>query len=65
MIRVLTYLLPGLLKLLKPELLRKAVDALLDVIERAVMDSESETDNKLVLPLCEIIRNTFNVPDND
>ena len=65
MLKVLTYLLPGLLKVLSPEVLRKAVDAMLDVVEDAVADSTNVLDDTVVLPLCKLIRSTFNVPDND
>jgi len=65
MVRILTYLLPGLLKVLSPETLRNAVDAMLDVVEDAVAESSNVLDDTVVLPLCKLIRSTFNVPDND
>jgi len=65
MLKVLTYLLPGLLKVLSPEVLRNAVDAMLDVVEDAVAESSNVLDDTVVLPLCKLIRSTFNVPDND
>lgn len=65
MLKVLTYLLPGLLKLLTPDILKQAVDKMLDVIEDAVSKSENKVDDVLVLPLCELIRNTFAIEDND
>uniref|UniRef100_A0A6M3MBI8 Uncharacterized protein n=1 Tax=viral metagenome TaxID=1070528 RepID=A0A6M3MBI8_9ZZZZ len=65
MIKVLTYLLPGLLKVLRPEVLKKSVDAMLDVIEDSVEKSANKVDDIVVLPLCALIRRTFDVPDND
>ena len=65
MLNVLTYLLPAMLKLLKPEILKKAVDALLDVIENSVEKSENKIDDIIVLPLCKLIRDTFGIEDND
>lgn len=65
MAKILTYLLPALLKLLKPEVLRKAMDGLLDIVENSVEKSETKIDDIIVLPLCKLIRDTFNVPDND
>jgi len=57
--------MPALLKLLKPEVLKKAIDALLDKIEDEVTQSHNLIDDALVLPLCKLIRETFNVPDSD
>jgi len=65
MVKILTYLLPGLLKILSPETLKKGVDALLDVVENSVEKSENKVDDMIVLPLCKVIRDTFGVEDND
>jgi len=54
-----------LLKLLKPEVLKKAVDGMLDKVEEAVTNSSNKIDDALVLPLCRQIREVFNVPDDD
>jgi len=54
-----------LLRLIDEDTLKKAVDALLDVIEDKVNESKTQIDNITVLPLCKLIRNTFNIPDND
>ncbi len=61
MIKVLTYIIPALLKLLTPDILKKAVDAMLDKIEESVKASENKVDDVLVLPLIKVIRNTFNI----
>ena len=62
---LLLKLIPTLLGLLKGDVLKKAVDALLDAIENAVEKSENKVDDAIVLPLCNLIRNTFNIPDDD
>jgi len=54
-----------LLSMLSPEMLRKAMDALLDIAEEAVEKSETKVDDSIVLPLCSLIRSTFNIPDED
>ncbi len=58
-------LISVLLEMLTPELLRKAVDTFLDFIEDFVQDTENKYDDKAVLPICKLIRSTFDIPDND
>ena len=62
---IIVKLLAMLLKLLEPEMLRGAVDKVLDYVEEKVKESGSKYDDVLVLPLIEMIRNTFDIPDND
>ncbi len=52
-------------KLLTPELLRKLADSVLDFAEEYVLGSASEVDDEMVLPLCSMIRTTFDIPDTD
>ena len=54
-----------LLGMVSDDLIKKGIDKLLDIIEEAVEKSETDYDNIIVLPLCKLIRNTFDVPDND
>lgn len=54
-----------LLSALTPETMKRAVDAVLDVAEKAVEESETKLDDTIVLPLIDLIRNSFNIPDND
>ena len=54
-----------LVNLLDEDTLKKMADAVIDVAEKAVLDSENTFDDALVLPLCAKIRSTFNIPDND
>ena len=52
-----------LIGMLKPEYLKKLVDFLLDLAEEAVLNSETTVDDKIILPLCELIRKAFDIPD--
>jgi hypothetical protein len=63
--KIALQMLPLLFSMLTPELLRRGVDALLDVIEEAVEKSPNKIDDIVVLPLCKLIRNTFDIPDED
>jgi len=54
-----------LLSLLTPNLLKKFADMVLDFAEDFVLGTASPIDDKLVLPLCELVRRTFDIPDED
>jgi len=58
-------LLKIVLRAIPDDLEKKAIDAALDVIENAVADSKNKIDDMVVLPLCKILRRTFDVPDDD
>lgn len=62
---LLLVLLGKLLGQLKPEMLTEAVDKVLDFFETKIADSETETDDKLLLPIIATIRAAFNIPDGD
>lgn len=47
------------------EVMTAAVDGILDVIEEAVERSGTQIDDIIVLPICNQVREVFNVPDND
>jgi len=51
--------------MLPKDVMKRAVDALLDKIEDAVIASKNPIDDKIVLPLCLLIRQSFEIPDND
>lgn len=51
--------------MLSPETLKRFADAGLDAIEDAVAKSESTWDDMVVLPLCQQIRDAFDIPDDD
>lgn len=63
------YLLRTLMSLiiarLDPETMRKIVDGFLDRIEGAIDESESQADDQVLLPLIKLVREAFNIPDND
>lgn len=54
-----------LLSMLSPEMLKIAADKILDIVEDAVMNSETKVDDAVILPLCSTLRATFDIPDND
>jgi hypothetical protein len=62
---LVSQLIKVFLSLLTPDLLKQFVDKLLDFVEDAVLGSASELDDKLVLPLCQMIRDALNIPDED
>lgn len=61
----ITALVQILLSMLSSTALKNLVDALLDMIEDAVKNSESDVDDAIVTPLIQTIRATFEIPDND
>lgn len=48
-----------------PDLLRKFADYVLDWVEEYVLGSASKVDDRIVLPICHMIRETFDIPDDD
>lgn len=58
-------LVSALLMMLSPEVLKQALDGLLDLIEDAVAKTENTVDDIIVLGLCQQIRRAFDVPDHD
>lgn len=63
--QLLSVLIGLIMKVLTPELLKDFVDMALDFVEDKVLGSKSKVDDAVVLPLCDMIRKAFNVPDND
>jgi len=45
--------------------LDRFADLLLDFIENTVQKSDTKIDDRILLPLCELIRETFKIADND
>ena len=62
---ILSKVIEILLQLLSPELLKRFADMILDFAEDYVLGTKSEIDDKMILPLCALIRKTFDIPDND
>ena len=58
-------LVPALIALLPNDVLKRAIDALLDKIEEAVKESRTPIDDAVVLPLCALIRSTMSIPGAD
>ena len=62
---ILQVLVPQLLGLLTPDVIKAVIDRALDVIEDAVEATETNLDNATILPVCATIRAALNVPDDD
>ena len=63
--RVLRYGVDAVIAALPPEALRELADDVLDHAERAVQNSETKTDDAVLVPVINLVRETFNIPDND
>ena len=63
--KLLTMLVQLLMSLLSPDLIKKFMDMVLDFVEDFVLGTASDVDDKLVLPICGMIRDAFDIPDND
>lgn len=57
--------LTNLFSIVTPDMLKSCIDSLLDVIENFIADTETKTDDAMLLPLIVLIRDTFDIPDND
>ena len=60
---IIVKLIEMLLKLLTPEMLRMVADKILDFVEEKVEDTGTTIDDKLVLPIIKMIRDTFDIED--
>lgn len=58
-------IISSLIKILKPHQIEKVADKALDWCENAIEKTETEYDNKIILPLIKLIREAFNIEDND
>ena len=54
-----------IMKMLSPDLLKQFIDMVLDFVEDKVKGTQSTVDDAIVLPICNMIREAFNVPDDD
>jgi len=61
--QIITLAIQMILKLLTPDLLKKLMDQILDFVEEYVLGTASPIDDKLVLPICQIIRDAFDITD--
>lgn len=62
---LITNLVQMLLNMLSPTALKGMVDSLLDMAEDAIKDSPTDLDDSIVQPLIDLIRATFEIPDDD
>jgi len=65
MSKLLALLIQAFLAMLTPELLKKFADMILDFAEEYVLGTASTVDDAIILPICELIRKTFDIPDDD
>lgn len=63
--KLIQMLVTMLLSVLTPELMKEFADMVLDWVEDKVLGTASTIDDKLVLPICDMIRATFGIPDGD
>jgi hypothetical protein len=63
--KILTYCISLFMSMLSPDMLKGFMDNVLDFIEDKVAGTASDVDDRLVLPLVEMIRSAFDIPDND
>ena len=63
--KIIASLVSMIMGMMSPELLKTFADKILDFIEDYVIGSKSEIDDRIVLPICDMIRKTFDIPDND
>lgn len=62
---VVNVLLPSLMSLIPDDIMKVAVDKMLDSLEDAIAKSPTPIDDALVIPLINALRAKLNVPDND
>jgi len=63
--QLINMLIGLVVQMLTPELLKQFADMVLDFIEEKVANSENTIDDKTILPICNMIRSSFDIPDND
>lgn len=63
--KMISMLISLIMSVLTPDLLKSFANMVLDFVEDHVVGTKSTIDDHLVLPVCDMIRSTFNIPDND
>lgn len=58
-------LIQALLSVFTPDLVKRFIDAMFDFIETYVEGSASTVDDKIVLPIMEMLRKAMDIPDDD
>lgn len=62
---IVNAMLPTLMALIPDDIMKIALDKLIDSIEDAIAQSETRVDDALVLPILSALRVKLQVPDND
>ena len=62
---IVNAMLPTLMALIPDDIMKIALDKLIDSIEDAIVQSETRIDDALVLPILSALRVKLQVPDND
>ena len=63
--KLIMYAVQALMSVLTEEMLEKFADMVLDYAEKYVLGTASKIDDKVILPICDLIRSTFGIEDND
>jgi len=63
--KILFWLVEQLMSMLSPKMLQEVLDKILDFFEDQIAASNTDIDDKLALPLINLVREAFNIPDND
>ena len=63
--QIINLLMPTLLALLPDDIMKVALDKLIDSVEDAIAKSPTKVDDALVLPILSALRVKLQVPDND
>lgn len=63
--QIINLLMPTLLALIPDDIMKVAIDKLIDSIEDAIAKSPTKVDDALVLPMLSALRVKLQVPDND
>jgi hypothetical protein len=62
---LLQKLMEQLILRLPADVLKRFVDMFLDWAENLVEKTKTQLDDITILPMCRLVRNTFDIPDND
>ncbi len=63
--KLLMTLIGMIMRMLTSDLLKSFADMMLDFVENHVAGTKSKVDDALILPICDMIRATFDIPDGD
>jgi hypothetical protein len=56
---ILSNLVTSLILSLAPNIAKLAIEAILDVVEQAIADSDTKTDDAILIPVIRAIRETY------